>query len=270
MQLFGSILIIFTIIIIVPTTVSADQMVRYIFNNGIEPVIPACNSTETAMIDALFVNRRRRHNRRQLTTTTISNTTISRGLITYPSRCKQNCLGIKCCYATGCQGYDGTIIKNRKLSVCDNVIASINQKLDALPVSTMCKSYWSSSKRTSECYDDVRYGEVFGAKLWTISGSSTQTSVDLPLTGYSFCKSKSFNIEALLNECVDVAGFRLNGPNGYTTGRFENSIPYSLFGDSDGKFFGLKLNITGAYSLTIKPDNYIEKQKVFKFTVNNC
>jgi hypothetical protein len=248
---------------IVPTMVSADQMVRYIFNNGIEPSTPACTATDNAMIDALFVNRRRR----QLTT---NNDTIARGLVTYPAICKQNCLGISSCYATGCGGYDGTIkINKRKLTVCDTVLAAINQKLDALPVSTTCKSFLHSSKRTSECYDDVRYGVVFGAKIWTISGS-TQTAADLPLTGYSFCKSKTFNIEAVLNECVDVAGFRLNGPNGYTAGRFENNIPYSLFGDDGTKYFGTTLPYTGVYSLTIKPDNYIEKQKVFTFTVNNC
>ena len=250
--------------ILVPTMVSADQMVRYIFNNGTEPATPPCTTTENAMIDALFVNGRRRQRR------TMNNDTVSRGLVTYARKCAENCLGIKSCRATGCLGYDGTIIKRRQLAtVCETVLASINQKLDALPVSATCQSYLHKSKRTSECYDDVRYGEVLGAKLWTISGS-TQTSTDLPLSGYSFCKSKNFNIEAVLNDCVDVAGFRLTGPNGYSAGRFEKDIPYSLFGDDNAKFFGTTLSSIGTYTLIIKPDNFEEKQKTFTFTVKSC
>jgi hypothetical protein len=248
---------------IVPSMVSADQMVRYIFNNGIEPSTPPCTSTENAMIDALFLPKtsRRRH-------LTVSSNSTARELVTRSAYCKQNCLGIKSCRATGCLGYDGTI-KNRKLSVCDNVIVSINQKLDTLPVSASCKGYIHKDKRKSECYDDVRYGEVLGAKLWTISGS-TQTSVDLPSSGYSFCRSKTFNIEGIVNECVDVTGFRLNGPNGYTAGRFENNIPYTFFGDDGTKYFAGTVPHTGLYTLIIKPDNYSEKQKTFTFTVNNC
>jgi hypothetical protein len=144
MQLFSNltIFLMLSIITYIPSMVSADQMVRYIFNNGIEPTTPPCTSAENALIDAIFVNRRR-----QLSSTTMSNETIARGLATYPAYCKLNCLGIKCCRATGCAGYDGTIFKNRRLNVCDNVIASINQRLDALAVSTTCKSYLHKDKR---------------------------------------------------------------------------------------------------------------------------
>ena len=181
----------------------------------------------------------------------------------------KNCLGIKCCYATGCRGYDGTI-KNRELNtVCDTVLASINQKLDALAVSNSCKNYLHKDKRKSECYDDVRYGEVFGAKFITFS---TQAAVNLPFSGFSFCRSTTFNIAAVLNDCVDVAGFSLSGPNGYSRGSFENNYPYSVFGDDTdtGKFYGGSLPHLGLYTLIIKPDNYVEKQKTLTFTVNNC
>jgi hypothetical protein len=50
-------------------------------------------------------------------------------------------------------------------------IASIHQKLDALPVSSTYKSYLHRRKRTCDCYDDVCYSKVSGAKIWTISGA---------------------------------------------------------------------------------------------------
>jgi hypothetical protein len=83
MQLFSNltIFLMLSIITSVPSMVSADQMVRYIFNNGIEPTTPPCTSAENALIDAIFVNRRR-----QLSSTTMSNETIARGLATLPSQ----------------------------------------------------------------------------------------------------------------------------------------------------------------------------------------
>lgn len=242
--------------------VSADQMVRYIFNNGVEPSTPPCTSSEKAKIDALFVNRRRR--------LTINNETTTRELFTYKAKCKKNCEGIKCCFATGCLGYDGT--KNgRQLGVCDSVLSSINQKLDALSVSSSCKSYIHKDKRKAECYDDVRYGEVLGAKLWTISGNN-QWSQDIPSSGLSFCKSNYINIEAIGNDCVDVFGFDLFGPNGYKIEwRYEKHIPYAIFGDNEaGKFNAERLPSAGMYYLTLKPDNFTTKQKKYTFTVNNC
>lgn len=249
-------------IIIDPTLVCADQMVRFIFNNGVEPSTPLCNATEFAMIDALFVNRRRR--------LAISNETVTRELITYSSKCKKNCKGIKCCRATGCLGFDGTI-KNRKLSVCDYVLSSIKQHLDVLPVSSACKSYIHKDKRKSECYDDIRYGEVVGAKLWTVTNTS-QWSQNLPSSGLSFCKSKYINIEAIGNDCVDVFGFDLLGPNGFKIEwRYEKHLPYAIFGDNmAGKFNGERLPFAGTYYLTLKPDNFTTKQKKYTFSVNNC
>jgi hypothetical protein len=253
-----------SVITIAPALVSAEQMVRFIFNNGVEPSSPQCTSTDKAKIDALFVNRRRR--------LSMSNETVARELFSYPQKCKENCVGYKCCFATGCLGYDGTIKRNRKLqTVCDSVLSSINQKLDALAVSSTCKTFLQKSKRKGECYDDVRYGEVVGAKLWTIT-SSGQTSQDIPASGLSFCRSKYINIQAIGNTCVEVFGFDLFGPNGYKIEwRYEKHPPYAIFGD-DGvsKFNGEQLPSTGTYYLTLKPDNFTDKQKKYTFTVNNC
>jgi hypothetical protein len=244
-------------------------MVRFIFNNGIEPTTAVCNPTENTMIDALFLPKtiRRRRRLRHLQT---QNETASRDLVTFGAICTRNCLGIKSCRATGCLGYDGTIGKNRNLaSVCETILADINSKLDALPVSTSCKGYLAASKRKAECYNDVRYGEVLGAKLWTIT-SSGQTSQNLPYSGFSFCKSRSINIEGIVNDCVDILDLDLTGPNGYAYGRYENNIPYSLFGDDGVKFAGRTLPHIGLYTLIIRPDAYNEKQKTITFTVNNC
>ena len=137
--------------------VSADQMVRFVFNNGTEPIPSPCNADDNAKIDALFVNRRRRL---KLKSQSGVETVASRELQAFSAKCKDNCLGIKSCRATDCRGYDGTIKKNRQLqtvaTVCQTVLASINQKLDALAVTNTCKDYIHASKRRSECYDDVR------------------------------------------------------------------------------------------------------------------
>lgn len=246
--------------------VSADQMVRFIFNNGTEPSPPPCSSADDAMIDALFVDRRRR-------VAISNNDTVSRRLFTYPQKCKENCLGIKACRATGCHGYDGTIgRKNRNLqSICDSVLSSINQKLDTLAVSSTCKAFLHKNNRKGECYNDVRYGEVVGAKLWTLSGGS-QTSQDIPASGLSFCRSKMINIEALGNPCVDYFGIDIAGPNGYKFQlHSEKYPPYSIFGD-DGvsKFVFKTLPHVGTYVVTLQPDNYPEKEKKYTFTVNSC
>lgn len=247
--------------------VSADPTVRFYFNNGVDPVKIPCTTTELAMVDAIFVTRRRHlatKNNNVFRHLPTNNNTVSRQLKTFPGYCKRLCDLIKSCRVTNCGGFDGT---NRNLLSCSEITGSINQKLDALSVSSSCKSYLHKDKRISECFDDTRYGEVLGAKLWTISGS-TQTSLDLPSSGYKFCKSKSFNIQAILNECVDVAGFRLDGPNGYTYGNYEKNFPYSLFGDYEGKYHGTTLSIAGTYTLKIKPDNYSDKEKIFTFTVD--
>ena len=251
---------------IAPTMVSADQMVRFIFNNGIEPTTAVCNPTENSMIDELFLPKTTRRRLRHLKT---NNETDARGLITYASKCAQNCLGIKCCRATGCLGYDGTINHRGLLSVCDSILLDIGKKLDALPVSTSCKNYLAASKRKAECYNDVRYGEVYGARLWTIT-STAQTSSDLQSSGSSFCKSKSINIQGVVNDCVDVLTMDLYGPNGYVVKRYENNTPYSLFGDWVTKYAGRTLPYTGSYKLVLRADAYADKEKIVTFSVNNC
>ena len=135
---------------IAPTMVSADQMVRFVFNNGLEPSTPVCNPKENAMIDALFLPKATRRHLRHLKTKK-EDVNIEKEADPYmvsattASKCSDWCIGVKSCRVTGCLGYDGTIkrIPLRGLqSLCDSKILDIGKKLDALPVSTSCKNYW--------------------------------------------------------------------------------------------------------------------------------
>ena len=80
---------------------------------------------------------------------------------TTASKCSDLCIGVKSCRVTGCIGFDGTIKSttkpNRGLQhLCESKILDIGKELDALPVSTSCKNYLAASKRSAECYDNVR------------------------------------------------------------------------------------------------------------------
>jgi hypothetical protein len=149
------------------------------------------------------------------------------------------------------------------------VTAILDQKLDTLAFSPTCKSYLQKDKRKVECYDFIRYGEILGARMWTISGT-TKTATNISSSGYSYCKSKSINIEGLVNDCVGTVDFLLNGPNGYFMQNHDFGVPHTLFGDSGTMLFGLVLPHVGKYSITITPDTFMERQKTFNFTANNC
>ena len=151
---------------IAPTMVSADQMVRFVFNNGIEPSTPVCNPKENAMIDALFLPKATRRRLRHLKTKNEDvNTEVEADpymvSATTALKCSDLCIGVKSCRVTGCIGFDGTIKSttkpNRGLQhLCESKILDIGKELDALPVSTSCKNYLAASKRSAECYDNVR------------------------------------------------------------------------------------------------------------------
>ena len=66
--------------------VSADQMVRFVFNNGTEPIPSPCNADDNAKIDALFVNRRRRL---KLKSQSGVETVASRELQAFSAKCKR-------------------------------------------------------------------------------------------------------------------------------------------------------------------------------------
>lgn len=252
MQLHFIIVTLLLSLIVGPKLVSAKVMVRFVFNNGVES--SACTSTELAIVAKLFANDRR--SRRRLGRLSGSNETASRGLQTFTDKCKRNCLGIKCCYATGCLGYDGTI-KNRNLGECEQATALINTNLNYhTPVSSACKSFLSI--RQSECYDDTMYGEIKSA---TISKSNSPTVNLLPGGQYSTCTGTRVEITANTNECVDDIKFALSGPNGIFWTKSDNYAPFS---------YSVVPSFPGSYTLTITPDARTNAAKTFRISARTC
>jgi hypothetical protein len=245
-------------------------MLRVIFNNGIVPATPPCTAEDNYQLDWAFTNpyvlglnvRRR---------ASISNETTGRELVTYPGKCKDACLGVMYCRVTSCLGYDGTIKRNRNLqSKCDYVMSDIDRKLDKIVLSSSCFDFIGVWKREILCFDDTVLGNITGAKLWITSGS-VQTARNLTSSGLTVCKSQNITFEGLANSCVNTLGFQLKGPNGYSINRTATAAPYGMFGyDGVSKFYGQPLPSVGLYNLTIRPDNYTNKDKTFSFTATNC
>jgi hypothetical protein len=202
----------------------------------------------------------------------MSNEILTRGLATFSDKCKSACYLVKSCRVSGCFGFDGTARNLRSLQLpttsCTTHINNINAELDALSVSNACKAYIKNSTRKCECLDETVFDAITGAKLWITSG--VQTSHDLNSTGLTTCISKNITIEALTNSCVSMATFNLKGPNFY--GRFGiESSPFGMFGrDGNNTFYGIKLPSVGSYTVSIKPDYYLNKTKPFSFKAINC
>jgi hypothetical protein len=283
-----------------PTTlVSAEIMIRFIFNDGRAPSIfegTYCSSTENSSIDAIFdlktlLGRRRR----QLRLTSDTNSTISaaplasiephtdsRGLA-YPRKCKDNCAGLAkgTCRATDCVGYRRRKLMNeidemgqeRSLATeqCPALVELVHAKLDALDISSTCRKFLDKSKRITTCLDDIIYGEIEGVRLWKVSYMwSTVLQESMPVTGYSFCRGMSFNLESINNDCVESALMVLKGPNNYEHTNFETDTTFTLFKDLGVTMMGQKVPTAGEYTLSIIPDGLDYKKKTFTFTVNNC
>lgn len=250
---------------------SADNLVRFIL-----PSSGTCTTTERAKIDDIFyptIRRTLRHSDEK-----------HRSLIV---DCKKSCAGvIKYCAHPGCAGFTGRELSNgeRELQTCTDMVNGYHTKLDTLrgQVSSSCSNFiGTKAARNATCLNDVIFGEITGAKVWEVptSGSpvvkKTFTATGTTTaTGYSFCKSMNFNIEALGDACIDDMDIDLTGPNGFYKDRYELTRPYFLNGDYNGVPFGETLSNTGTYKLSIKPYNngayMVEKIKYFTFTVNNC
>jgi hypothetical protein len=275
--------------------VSGEVMIRFIFNDGKAPSVfdgTYCTTTENALIDTVFDLKKLLGLRRQLRVPASSTTSSSAMLTTptntdsrelYPKKCKDNCAGLASgtCRATDCAGYrrreltdnrDGDL-KDRDLqeTQCPALVELVHSKLDALQISSMCRKFLDKSKRVTTCLDDVIYGEIEGVRLWQVSYfRSTVLQESMPSSGYSFCKSVSFNLESINNKCVENALMELKGPNNYQYTNFETSAPYTLFKDLGFTMLGQKLTTPGEYTLSITPDGFEYKKKTFSFTLLNC
>jgi hypothetical protein len=285
--------IILSILIVGPTSfVSAEIMVRFVFNDGRAPSMwegTYCSSSENTLIDAVFDLKNLLGLRRNLRTS-LSNTTSSAETSVeeteearelYPRKCKNNCAGIASgtCRATDCLGYRrrdltaGRDHNDRDLqqTQCPALVELVHSKLDALLVSPTCRKFLDKSKRVSTCFDDVIYGEVQSVRLWKVSLFwPTVLQDSMPSSAYSFCRSTTFNFEAINNDCVDHALMELTGPNNYVYTSYRTYAPYKLFNDLGFTMTGQRMAAAGEYSLSITPDGFEYKKKTFTFTLKNC
>jgi hypothetical protein len=310
-----------------PPVVIAERMVRFIFNDGIAPTPNnQCTESDFEYIDPLFnittlLERRRRH--RDLIQSSLQKEAShpmvqddsygGRALGNYPARCKDNCAGLVpgTCPASGCLGYrrhlsllGGLLVGNgsEKILSCEEQLALIHDEIDALIESNVlsfpCQTFTLKSKRKSECFDDVIYGEIHSFTFFTASTTSTTTNrwphhhpsppthtvanlQENAANGYSICASTPFNIELVLNPCVKVVDFVLtNKKNRYTVfSRTDSVHPMTLFDASTGTpgYFvrsplplGVRRLPPGSYSLKVKPDNFTNKEKILDFNVIAC
>jgi hypothetical protein len=296
MKLYFRIVLPFLLAVGPTTLVSAEIMIRFIFNDGRAPSIfegTYCSSTENSLINTIFDLKNllgRRH--RQLRSTSGTNSTSSAVTLTphtdtrelaYPRKCKDNCAGLATgtCRATDCVGYrrrelmdeiDGKGPDERSLvEQCPALVELVHTKLDALSISSTCRKFLDKSKRSTTCLDDIIYGEIEGVRLWKVSLLwSTVLQDRMPSSGYSFCRGTSFNLESINNDCVENALMVLKGPNNYEYTNLQTNAPYTLFNDLGITMLGQKVPTAGEYTLSITPDGLDYKKKTFTFTVKNC
>lgn len=163
--------------------------------------------------------------------------------------------------------------KNRDLQEmqCPALLELVHSKLDLLEISSTCRKFLDKAKRVTTCFDDVIYGEIEGVRLWKVSFFwSSVLQERMPSTGYSFCKSTSFNLESINNDCVENALMELKGPNNYVYTNYQTFAPYTLFNDLGITMLGKKMTTPGEYTLSITPDGFADKKKSFTFTIKNC
>jgi hypothetical protein len=285
----------------------AERMVRFIFNDGIAPTPNnQCTESDYDFIDPLFNITTLIERRRLLSSSEIAATSPTthnqddRALRNYPAKCKDNCAGLVpgTCRASGCQGYPG----DRRLALlgellggngndkatCEGQMAFIHNQIDELiqnnTLSLPCQTFMLKSKRKSECFDDVVYGEILSftfftattgtANWWSYRYQSQPPTVtklqENATNGYSICSSIPFNIELVLNPCVNVVSFALTNKNYYTPfSRTDSEHPMALFDSAtttgymrSSLPFGTRRLPPGSYTLKVTPDNFSRKEKV--------
>jgi hypothetical protein len=254
-----------------PTIASAERMVRFLFNST-----QNCTAEDDLKIDAIFnITVRRRQLR-------MSSINTPREL--WASYCKDNCAGYVAgtCRATGCVGYrrrtsvGGDNERELQVSCADQVQAMNNQMnlfVTNNAVSSSCKAYLNPSLRSSECYDDVIYGEIENIRLWNMSASTQTLITDNMQNGQPICKNLNFNIEAKVNPCVDLVLFRTISPTGVVIREnTDYDVPYSAFGKTTAgtTMMKAKMSSVGIHTLIIAPDGIESKKRILQFNVTNC
>jgi hypothetical protein len=145
------------------TFVSADRMIRILFNNGnVLPSNQTCNTADNVKLDQIINSAAAGRNLR-------TGADAHRQL--WPAYCERQCAGFvkNTCRASGCKGYrrglGNFFAEDRDLQLnmsCDDQIQDISTKLNKLvsnkEVSFNCRALLSAPRNVS-CHDDVTYGE---------------------------------------------------------------------------------------------------------------
>jgi hypothetical protein len=230
----------------------------------------------------------------------------------FAASCRDNCAGYArgTCRATGCVGYrrrrdlknedavaststqkDNSIMsmvsddpnyhQRETFTTCDVQVALIHKALDLLissqKVSAPCQLFLAKSKRKSECYDDVIYGEILSFTFWNMNLYNSRRRPVMGVlqsqvpNGATVCNNIAFNVEAVLNPCVSTVTFTMTGPNNSVYTRIDSGHPMLLFDTAaNAATFGGRYLTPGAYSITARPDSFAYKEKKINFTVIAC
>ena len=234
---------------------------RILLNNGQNlPTNQTCNSADNVKIDQILNATTLRRNLRN------ENRNKDRKL--WPAYCKNNCAGFaqNTCRATGCKGYRRDLEEDRDLQStmnCTAQIKDINTKLTQLvtnrQVTSNCRALLNAPRNIS-CYDDVIYGQVEYMKVWDTRGVVVLDGTP----GMTFCRGPLFNVEVVVNNCVDRLDTVVTGPSGFNIATTTYNFPY--LGTIDGNVFYQ----TGKYTVITTPDGFPHKAKSCVFEVKNC
>jgi hypothetical protein len=114
----------------------------------------------------------------------------------------------------------------------------------------------------------VTTGSVEAIRLWN---TTTDTILDSNFTGGTICRGRQFNLEIVLGSCATSYMATLTGPAGRVRQNSGTMRPFSLYGDTNGKFLGKALFAVGVHNYTIYPDQIISNQaKSILLNVTNC
>ena len=296
-----------------PHMVLGDRMIRFSFNDGISPTpFNECTVDDNRFIDPLFNITANLRTRRQLLDSIFEDGTVDpndhenlyyhhREL--YAASCKNNCEGYArgTCRATGCLGYrrrerERELSFFRKLMTsakdqhqnhreeftpCTIQVAALNAALDLLvmsnKISAPCKLFLARSKRKSECYDDIVYGEILSFTFYNMNVYRSRyrpvvgiIGTNIP-NGYKICSNIPFNAEVVLNPCVHTVNFTMTGPNNLKYTRIDDNHPMLLYNTTvNAATYGGKYLSPGNYTFTARPDDFAYKEKKLDFTVIAC
>jgi len=108
---------------------------------------------------------------------------------------------------------------------------------------------------------------VTAVQLWD---SVSKTVLNPNFTGGNICNNKKVGFVFVISCGQSVQAFLKSSTNGYSHNRTEIHAPYALFGDGGGNnIYGAFLS-NGLYTLTIYPDQMVEKVKTIQFNVVTC